>query len=616
MQTIERLLRKSITPPGAFFVLGFFLLSYLVCAIGAGLYSDDFLHRSLLIDHKLSSFEASMELFRFTYPGHPLTQEFRELGVIPWWSDPELKVAFWRPLAALSHWLDYQLWPNIPSLMHWHSLLYFFIACYFLLRFLEKLNIPKALPYLTLLIFMVDIKHLFPLFWLANRNQVMAICFSIMALYFHHLWRSESDKGNRSFLISHLCFSLSLLSAEAGVAGLGYLVSYALFMDSSEAKSKLLRVVSWIKSLWLYGLILIVWRIVYQQLGFGTAHNGLYVDPLSQFPEFFANFWRLFPVMLFGQYTNTATYHLTLNPEFHLVHALISLLGIVLLCLYLKRILLKYPLARFMLFGSAISIIPSLSMSSAGGRLLFFSSIGSSVVIALALWDFFSTAASANLVARWGRRLVTTFLAMAHLIIPIPLTLLMLVLTFMNGIGKPDKASDIRSFFSDHHDMMLLTSPNPFSLFYLPLLPGFQNTPHPSHITTLLPAYQDFELRVLDEHRLQIDLKDDLMVSREVLLFQAPSSPSAAHHISYYYRGLTSVFSPSQPLSPGYSQKFNIGQLQILTEPQHKSGQSIIFRFTDSMYQFKWLVWDWDEKQYRVLELPQSGEILSIKSPY
>src|SRR5258708_827344 len=41
-------------------------------------------------------------------------------GVLPWWTLPGGLVAFWRPLAALTHWLDFALWPASPALMHLH----------------------------------------------------------------------------------------------------------------------------------------------------------------------------------------------------------------------------------------------------------------------------------------------------------------------------------------------------------------------------------------------------------------------------------------------------------------------------------------------------------------
>jgi hypothetical protein len=45
--------------------------------------------------------------------------------LLPWWSDPTIHIDFARPLTALTHVLDYALWPGTPALRHLHSLLWF-----------------------------------------------------------------------------------------------------------------------------------------------------------------------------------------------------------------------------------------------------------------------------------------------------------------------------------------------------------------------------------------------------------------------------------------------------------------------------------------------------------
>src|SRR5262249_58502494 len=48
----------------------------------------------------------------------------RQSGAYPWWTLPEGQVAFWRPLSALTHWIDFALWPDAPQVMHGQSLLW------------------------------------------------------------------------------------------------------------------------------------------------------------------------------------------------------------------------------------------------------------------------------------------------------------------------------------------------------------------------------------------------------------------------------------------------------------------------------------------------------------
>src|SRR5512138_2143531 len=57
---------------------------------------------------------------------HPSTNR-REMehGLGAWWVAPDLKIAFWRPLAATTHAIDLLLWPRSAVAMHLHSLLWF-----------------------------------------------------------------------------------------------------------------------------------------------------------------------------------------------------------------------------------------------------------------------------------------------------------------------------------------------------------------------------------------------------------------------------------------------------------------------------------------------------------
>ena len=44
---------------------------------------------------------------------------------LPWWTATDLRLHLYRPLAALSHRLDWALWPSVPALMHLHSLVWY-----------------------------------------------------------------------------------------------------------------------------------------------------------------------------------------------------------------------------------------------------------------------------------------------------------------------------------------------------------------------------------------------------------------------------------------------------------------------------------------------------------
>src|SRR6185369_5071046 len=104
---------------------------------------------------------------------------------LPWWSAPDLKLAFCRPLSALSLWLDYRLFPNSPALMHAESLLWFAALLGVVTFLYRRLLAPAWVAGLAALLYAVDPGHAVPVAWLANRNAVFATLFGVLALLAH-----------------------------------------------------------------------------------------------------------------------------------------------------------------------------------------------------------------------------------------------------------------------------------------------------------------------------------------------------------------------------------------------------------------------------------------------
>src|SRR4051794_3567971 len=95
-------------------------------SLGNGWMLDDYYHRTVLLGR--SRFRDLVgrpsEMFRF-FRGDPgRTVPLMDLGLFPWWTDPDLKGEFLQALTVLTHRLDYALWPDSPVLMHAHSLLW------------------------------------------------------------------------------------------------------------------------------------------------------------------------------------------------------------------------------------------------------------------------------------------------------------------------------------------------------------------------------------------------------------------------------------------------------------------------------------------------------------
>ena len=98
-----------------------------------------------------------------------------EQGLMPWWTSSQFHFQMWRPLAELSHWLDFSLWPQQPLLMHLHQLIWvllFFWAAY---RFLVSLSGDTRVGMLAFVLFAVSANHGQTIAWLASRNTLSLI---------------------------------------------------------------------------------------------------------------------------------------------------------------------------------------------------------------------------------------------------------------------------------------------------------------------------------------------------------------------------------------------------------------------------------------------------------
>jgi hypothetical protein len=82
--------------------------------------------------------------------------------------------------------------------------------------------------------FAVDEAHALSVGWIAGRNTLLAALFSLLALHFH-----LRDHSRRSTALSTACVALALLSAEAGLWSLLFLLSAALCRGSGRARDAL-----------------------------------------------------------------------------------------------------------------------------------------------------------------------------------------------------------------------------------------------------------------------------------------------------------------------------------------------------------------------------------------
>ena len=86
-------------------------------ALGVGWQSDDYFHRVVLRGDVETGY-SPLELFSVMRHGPEVLRQYVDLGLFPWWTSEELRLAFFRYLSSATQWLDYRLWPNSAPAQH------------------------------------------------------------------------------------------------------------------------------------------------------------------------------------------------------------------------------------------------------------------------------------------------------------------------------------------------------------------------------------------------------------------------------------------------------------------------------------------------------------------
>ncbi len=317
-----------------------------------------------------------LDLFRFTTGDPDFTLRLMDIGLWPWWTLPELRVCFWRPLTSITHWIDFQLFPNTPALMHLHSIVWFVVVIFTVGLFFKRLMGVTVMTSLALLLYAIDDARTLPAAWLSNRNALISLFFGLLCLLTHMRWRREQWK--LGLWLAPVFLVLSLLAKEEGISTCAYLFAYAVFLDHGSWKKRF-------GTLLPYTLVVVVWRFVWSFLGYGIVGADLYVDPLSESGQFLLSLIERFPIYLMAQWLLPPSDLYGVSaifgrfPAYYLtILAVIGITGIAMVVIPRLR---WNALTKFWATGMLLSIIP-VCAAFPGDRVLGFTGLGGAALLA------------------------------------------------------------------------------------------------------------------------------------------------------------------------------------------------------------------------------------------
>ncbi|MBL8923624.1 MAG: hypothetical protein JNJ54_32515 [Myxococcaceae bacterium] len=239
-------------------------------AATTGFVLDDWVQRAVVrgqFDHT-----TKLALFNFGAGDAEALAPYIERGPYPWFTLPELKLRFLRPLSSALIVLDTGVFGASAWPQHLHSTLWYVALTAVVLALYRRL-VP-GVAVLAGVLFALDDAHVMPAAWLANRNAIVAVTFVWAGLLAHLAWR-ERGWGPGAF-VSAGCYVVGLAAGETAVAALAYVLAFEV--AGQPERSLLARA----RGLVPLASVVGAYFVAYKLLHAGARGSATYIDPVGE----------------------------------------------------------------------------------------------------------------------------------------------------------------------------------------------------------------------------------------------------------------------------------------------------------------------------------------------
>lgn len=378
-------------------------------AIGSQFVFDDNAHALLARgDTSLAGYSPGLHNFFVFSNGNPAdVRAMVQEGSLAWWTLPEFKNAFWRPLSAATHWLDARLWPDAAAWMHVHSLAWYFALLLAVAALYRRTLTPPWLAGFALLLFVIDDAHGQTVGWNANRNALVAAFFCALCLRAHVQWRLEGARWSAGVAV--MGFAIGLCAGEMALGVLGYLVAYALLADRGSLGSRAISLVP-------YALVSAGWLAIYRTFGFGSRGSDAYLDPAGETVPFLIALPRRLLLLLTGQVgAPGADAAFFSPPDLHYTLWIAGVVSLGAFAVVIVPVLRARSDLRFWLAGSVLAAVP-VCASFTSDRNLLLVGFGTAPVLA-ALFHHLVRQLAERTRPAWPHLVLGSGFAVLHLVV-------------------------------------------------------------------------------------------------------------------------------------------------------------------------------------------------------
>ncbi|MCC6192685.1 MAG: hypothetical protein IT318_26990 [Anaerolineales bacterium] len=497
-------------------------------------------------------------------------------GFFPWWALPSAQVAFWRPVAALTHWLDLRLWPAAPALMHAHSLLYLGLlvaaAAALYRRVMAGWRGTAGSAALAALLYAVDDAHGFGAAWLANRNGLLAALGVVLALHAHLRWRRAGWQPGA--WLSPTLLAFALLCNEGAAAALGYWLAEAAFLETGPWQRRALGLLPALA-------VSAFWRFAYAAQGYGQWGTN-YVDPTREPLAFARALFAHGPGLLLGQWllppAEVAPFLSGAAQAGLWFFAVLVLFG---LAVWLWPVVAHSATARFWGVGSLLAAALPAGGALPANRLLFIVGLGSFGLLGEAL------AAHPNTHA-WRRAARGVMIGVHLIVAPLLLPLTAYSPAILGGLAQASARLPAGPALLEQ-SVIVVNAPSFAHATYLPLLREAHGLPVPARVRGLASGLGALTVTRPDATSLTL-------------------TPALG-----FLTGFDGVFrGPAHPLALGTV--INLGDLQVTVLALTPNGRpaTAAFHFARPLEDpaYRWVIWQ--AHDYAPWSPPAVGQAVTL----
>jgi hypothetical protein len=548
----------------------------LLPSLQIGFFFDDYFFLYQLSKENTSALPLDLYAFDF---------DFCKKFLHPWWSSPDLKIRFFRPLSSFFYGLDYSLFEEKIIYYHLHSMLWW-IALLGAWGMIYKDVLPGFVGVLALLLCALGDAHGMAATWSANRNALVASVPIFWGLWAHIRWRQYGWSAGR--WISICGYFLGLLGGELAVSALCYVASYEVLAGPGSMRKR-------IGSLIPLALICFLYVLVYRMYDFGVARSGSYIDPIGEFSLYAAAAAVRLPIL-------AGDALLGLSADFWFVSSHVELflafLGIAALGMFYwgwqwgplgsQEEELSF---RWLAWGSALSLLPAVAAMPTGRQVLC-TTFGASALVAGLMWKAWMVF-NGNVIISKSKKIFLCFLAawlgFAHLLIaPVYLVFVQYFYLHLDETTH-ELAKEMDQPEMQGRDIVLLHAPDhPIGLFTFPII-AVKNVYVPNNWTLLSMSQYDHVITRVDERSLRLRLLHGS-------LMRSPIE-------TIFFRGL---FKEGDKVDQGLFQA-TVEQVERFCPTQ------VLFEFNTSLDDSSWLFLLWQEGHLSEQRLPPIGQSVEIK---